>query len=788
MQSEKKVYEYQQEEENFFKEALQKFLPYWPLFLFLTVVALAGAYLYLRYKVPFYQATATVMIKDEGKGMYDQSDIMRKLNVFSSNKVVENEMEVFRSHRLAKEVVRNLHLYAPVTQEGKFRSDAAYLISPITFQVKNPDSLTEAKKVYFSFDSNTQKIRIDKQFYALDQWHATPYGNLLFTRNPHYNGSEVARTLYFSLISVRAAASGLLGRLSVNTTNKMATVLKLDYKDEVPLRAETILNELVKEYNEAAIEDKNKIASNTLKFVEERLKYVVDELDAVERQVKQFKTNKNVVDISTQGRLFLEGVGQNDRKLGDLGMQMAILNQVEDYVRGRNKDAAIVPSTLGVNDPVLLQLLQGLYDAESQYDKLRKTTSENYPTAVALAERIQKMRSSILENIRSQRRNVEAGKTELAGMNNRFNSLLSALPEKERELLNITRQQAIKSSIYTFLLQKREETALSASATVADGRILDDGESNYAPLGPNSRTIYLIALAVAMGLGVAIITLREMLNSTIMTREEIEKFTTVPILGELVHDKSRSNLVISEGKRSFIAEQFRYLRTSLGYLGLNSRKKKILVTSTVSGDGKSFFSLNLGMSLALIGKRVVLVELDLRKPRLSKALNLSQKVGLSDYLIGEKKAEQILFNSGVNANLFIVPSGPLPPNPSELITNGQLSELFRHLETQFDYLIIDTAPVSPVSDAFLLAPLCDATLYVVRHNHTPINYIKKLNETCKVNELKNMAIIFNDVKGRGFGGYGYHYEYGYNNGYSYSQEKETKKFWFSRRSKVGESA
>jgi capsular exopolysaccharide synthesis family protein len=348
------------------------------------------------------------------------------------------------------------------------------------------------------------------------------------------------------------------------------------------------------------------------------------------------------------------------------------------------------------------------------------------------------------------------------------------LPSKERELLDISRQQSIKNSIYTFLLQKKEETALSYFSTVADSRIIDVAETGDLPVSPRRMVVLVGAIAIAVLLSVIFVETKEMLNRNVMFRSEIEKYSKAPILGEVAFDQSGKALVISEGKRSFIAEQFRQLRTSLGYLGINSRKRKIMLTSSISGEGKSFVTANLGVSLALMGKKVVIIELDLRKPKLCDAFNISRSRGISNYFIGDMEAEEIIKNTEI-ANLHIIPSGPIPPNPSELLMNGKMQELLAYLELRFDYVIVDTAPVNPVTDAFIVSPMCDATLFVIRHGYTPRIYLQKLDEQNRIHELKNMAIIFNGVKSRGYGSYGYGQGYGYTDDSEDNKKRKTKK-------------
>jgi len=427
---------------------------------------------------------------------------------------------------------------------------------------------------------------------------------------------------------------------------------------------------------------------------------------------------------------------------------------------------------MGIEDPLLTQLLNNLYQAQTDYDRQRQSVGENNPMLIPLQEQISTLKPAILENIQNQRRNLQASKRSIEQSSSRYSSMLRTIPTRERQLLEITRQQSIKNEIYTFLLQKREETALSYGSTVPDSRLIDAAETSGKPVSPNPFIVLLTALVLAVGVGVGIVLLKEVINRSVMFRSEIEEATSLPIIGEISHDPSKSNIVISEGKRNFIAEQFRQLRTSLGYLGINTQKKKIMLTSSISGEGKSFISANLGISLALTGKKVVLLELDLRKPRLSEVVGVSREFGLSNYFIGEADPREIIKKVPITENLFIISSGPIPPNPSELILNGKLQELFDYLDNHYDYILVDTAPVSPVTDAYIISPMCDASLYVVRHGYTPKSALKFLDTSNDVRKLKNAAIIFNDVKARGIGKNDYGYGYGYGGGYGYGYEED----------------
>jgi capsular exopolysaccharide synthesis family protein len=792
MQSPINIPESEEREEVSIGDLLYKFLPYWPIFVLLLVLTLAGAWIYLRYTMPVYQTSATLLIKDDKNTPANANDLMQAFDMFGSKKNVENEVEVLQSKTLMQQVVKDLHLYAPIYSQGRVLNQSAYIYSPIVIEAKYPDSIEMVKKVPFIFDNNSKTLNIEKINYPLNQWVNTPYGILRFLPNKYYHlskdsDSNKENNFYFSLTTVKKAANNVLNEVNISPSSKQSTVIDLSVKGQVPKRGEDILNDLLKVYTEAAIMDKNMLASNTLKFVNERLKFVENDLDSVEGNLQRFKSRNKITDISAQGQIYLQTVAANDQKISDINVQLAMLDQVENYINSKGdigaivptsietsnfipNGSALVPSTAGLADPVLADLLQKLSDLQLKYTQTKKIVPENNPAVVSLVDGINKLRPQILENIKSQRKNLEAGRNDIIGTNNQYNAMLKTVPEKERELLGISRQQAIKNNIYTFLLQKREETALSFASAVADSRVIDKAESDDIPVSPKKKLIYLAAILAALLLGVVIVYIKDIFTRTIQDQSDIEQFTDIPILGEVMYDRSKTPIVISEGKRSFIAEQFRQLRTSLAYMGVDEVHKKIMITSSISGEGKSFIAINLGMSLSLMDKKVILIELDLRKPKLSEQFNVSRHVGLSNYLIGKATIEEIIKLTGTQ-NLSLISSGPIPPNPSELISNGRLLELLEYLNAHFDFILIDTAPVNPVTDAFILSPMCDVSLYVVRDSYTPKIFLKKLAEKLKTKGLKNPAIIFNGIKGKGFGKYGYGY------GYGYTEDVKEKGWW-----------
>ena len=757
----------EENEESLAQEILSKYLPYWPLFLLAIILAIVTALVYFHFTIPIYEATATIIIKDEKKGN-EESKLMESLDLISSKQIVENEIEVIQSRTLMVNVVKALRLYAPVYQQGEIKAISAYVKSPVFIEASNPDSIKPFDKIDFSYDKNNQAIILNGKYrYPINQVVNTPYGKLKFIPNKYYNDADTTgKQLYFSLQIPEQVAPGLLGNLKVDAATKLSSIIEMSYRDEVPQRAEDILNQLIASYEQSILNEKDALARNTLSFVEDRLSLVSHDLDSIEKKIQQYKSGTGAVELSTQGQLFLQNVSANDQKLSDVNMQLSVLNQVEKFVNSKdNNTGGIIPSTLGINDPTLSQLLDKLNTSELEYDRLKKTVGENNPTLVAIADRINKLRPSVLDNIQSQKQSLNAAKGNLYTTNGNYNSLLQSVPQKERQLLDISREQQIKSNVYSFLLQKREESELSYASTVSNHTVVDYAQANSTPVSPKRMLVYLVAIVGFLGVCITFITVRESFTGKVLYRHEVEKLTSIPIIGEIAFDKSKQAIVIEKGRRSFIAEEFRKLRVSLSFLGINSSHKKILITSSISGEGKSFISANLAVSLALTGKKVVLVDLDLNNPTIAKILNVNRENGITEYLTGEREPEEIIRRIEAHENLFFISAGNLPENPSELLSNGRVKDIIDYLDNIFDVVIIDTSPIVLVTDGYILTGLCDATLYVIRHKYTPKMLINRIDESNQITPINNPAIIFNGVKARGFfkNNYGYGYDYVYGN-------------------------
>ncbi|RYG01387.1 MAG: polysaccharide biosynthesis tyrosine autokinase, partial [Chitinophagaceae bacterium] len=654
-------------------------------------------------------------------------------------------------------------LYASFYEQDRFSAMPAYSVSPIRVRIAEPDRINLKDKVPFEFSAKDSMVVIGANRYPLNKEVKTEYGEMLFTANLAQR-SQPSRPMYFTLSNPQEVTANLLEALKASPSTKQTSVLSLQIEDSDRKRGEDILNELMAAYNRSSANEKNKLADSTTALLDAKLKEIESDLTTIEKKEQKYKASNSAVEVGTQGKLYLESQVATDRQLLDINSQLSSLDQVKKYVTAKENAAGTVPSMQGLKDPILPDLIQKKYQLELEYERLRKTTGENNPMLTSVKDQINKITPSLIENIENQRKSLEANKLNLSSANNSYSSMLYSIPQKERELIEISREQQIKNNLYAFLLQKKQETDLANADKAPDTRIIDFAEASLLPVAPRKSMIYGIALILALCLPIGVLAIKDLFNKRILYRNEIEKLTSAPIIGEIAYDKAKEAIVIQEGKRTFVAEQFRRMRASLGYLGGKSGRKKILVTSSLPKEGKSFVSLNLSMSLALTDKRVILLELDLSNPSLSNKLNVKHEKGASNFLQGELEPEDIIKRTAAHKNLFFIPAGTLPENPSELLLTDKLKELLNYLEDVFDVIVIDSAPASLLSDAYILSPLCDTTLYVVKHDFTPKSYLERLDEdNNSENQLTNLKIVFNGIKSRGFMKNAYGYGYIHNN-------------------------
>ena len=765
-------------EESLFVKMWTRYIPYWPLFIVFAILSITAAVVYFRYTTPIYQATASLIIKDEKKGNED-SKLMESLNMINAKKIIENEIEVIKSRTVIDTVVAKLHLYAPVYKQGKIRDIPAYRNSPLLIEALDIDSIkSNDDKLFFNLNKEAGVVRINSdQSFPLDEWVNTKYGKLRFAASSSYIDPEPDKPYYFLLIDKKTATENILDHLKVTATNKLSSVIELKFRDKLPKLSEDILNEIILAYNNVLIQEKNVLAKSTLAFIESRLNVVGADLDQIESKIQQYKGSSGAVDIGAQGQIFLQNVGANDQRLSDLDMQLSVIDLLEFQISQDDNNTGILPASLGVSDPTLSQLVNSLHNSQLEREKLKKTVAENNPILISVNDQIAATKKRIIENIESYRRGIESSKISLNKANSEYKSLLHGIPTQERELLDISRDKTIKSDIYSFLLQKREESELSYASKISDSRMVNYAQASDIPVSPNRIIIYASLFLAIFAFPIGLVGARETFNTSILFRHDIEASTTIPIIGELMQNQSGQSIVVESGKRSYSAEEFRKIRYALNYQGIGQGKKTVLVTSSISGEGKSFVAANLAISFSLTGKRVVLVDLDLHNSSLGDIFSYTQETGVTDFLIGKSNVLDSMEPLSHYENLYFFNAGSATSDPSELIANGRIKELLNKLEIEFDIVIIDTAPAVLVADAYILSQLCASTVFVVRHGYTPKSLLNRFNIESKTTPLKNPVIIFNGVKTRGYlnTSYGFGYGYGYIYGNAYNQNRLSKR-------------
>jgi capsular exopolysaccharide synthesis family protein len=757
-----------------------KYLRHWYWFVISLIIFLGAAFAYLRYATPIYQVSAVLMIKNQS-GNAETDDILKALEADRGNKIVENEIEVLKSRTLMQRVVDDLNLTVAYFRKGAIRSEEEiYGTSPIWMHPGDLSPLAYQEPIFINI-LNKQQYELQDQdgqkkgVFTFSQNVKSDYGSFrVFLNDSLYRPDN--RLIKVAFYDREAVVQNYKQAIKVDMLNQKSTVLRLTLEAALPAKGKAILNKLLESYAYLALADKNREATNTLHFIDERLRLVSGELGDVEKNVEAYKTTQGITDLSAEGNLFLEAAKENDTKLNEVNIQLKVLDGVEAYLK--SSQGVIAPSALAISDPVLVGLLEKLNDLVTQQEKYARTTQPDNPFLQTINAQVSNTKAAIRDNVANQRQNLLVTRTSLQQVNRRFESSIRTIPRKEREFVSIKRQQGIKESLYLLLLQKKEETAISYASTVTDSRVVDDPYSLPYPIKPNKINIYLVAFLAGLLIPIGLITVQGVLNDRIQSRKEIENETGLAVFGEIMKKpKNMTNNIIDLKSNSVIAEQFKILRANLQYAagGTDSDSSQvILITSSISGEGKSFVSINLASSLALLDKRVVILELDLRKPKISAYLSGSRDRGrgLSSYLIGQGEIGDLIRPTDINPNLYLISSGPIPPNPSELLSNKRIGVLINELRKQFDYIILDTPPIGLVVDATLLGPYADSAFYIVRHEYTPRTQLRLIKGLRTSQKFKSLNVVFNGIDYRSSQEYGYGYGYGYNYGYGNAKAKK----------------
>jgi capsular exopolysaccharide synthesis family protein len=623
-------------------------------------------------------------------------------------------------------------------------------------------------------------VMIENVKFPMNRWVNTKWGVLQFASNPRYKklndgGQKAGTAFYFSIYPLNDAAQLLAENFKAAPLNKQNTVVKLVLKDPAGERGEMIVEEIVNQYYKSKVDKRTKVAAKTLQFIEERMKLIGSELSSLENNLQTYRTNSGSIDMGQQGMLYLQRIEENDKQLSTLSLQQSALDELERYVTSKGSQEGIAPSIFSINDPILTKLIENLYAAEAKYTGLKATMANNNPLVLSVKQEIENTRSKIMDNIQNQRRNISANQRQLENSSARYSSMLNTVPKKEKDLVEVSRDMNTKRETYGFLLQKWEEIAYSMNSSFEDAFYVDNPTSTPSPVSPNSKMMYLLGLAIPFVTGIAIVFLKENMSGKILYIKEVESLTRFPVIGEINYEALDTRIPLASPDHTFMSEQFSFIRNSFRYVFRGNKKSdRILVTSSIEGEGKSFFSCNFAISLAKTGKKVLLIELDFYHPQVSESFGLKSGKGMIDYLSHAAMIEEIIVPVENIPNLSIIQAGTPRKGSSALLASGKIDYLLQKMELNYDAVIIDSPPLKAISDALTVAPKCNIIMYLVRHNVTPAQVLRNLDKDMHKYNIKNLAIVFNGVKKRGFGKFGYGHSYGYGYDIKTTYDKYTK--------------
>lgn len=758
------------------KSIFVKYLPYWYWFLVSGVVCIAGAFVYLKYySTPIYRISSTIQLKGAEKDDNSAEKVpVSGLGNFQSGSVIDDEVDILKSHSLMLRVLKELSLHVRYQVEGRLKNKEVYGDDlPIFVVFSSVDSAilykTESFNLYLkddrTFDLEEEHGR--RTTYRLGQEIQKPFGAFKVMAGPRLS-DHINDRILVNFNDVTGLASGYSNALTVEISNKKnvdAKIINISLLESVPTKGVDIINKLVELYNKEAVEDKNLLTLNSIQFIDDRLRLLTSELSEVEKGVEVYKRQNEVTNISSEASIYLENSSDYTKRLSQLEIEMEVLSSIEDLLsrNTENGDFNVIPGSLSIQDPTLLSLIGRYNELQVERERMLRTVQPNNPLVHNITEQLVYHKRNILDGIKNTKNQIDITHRNIKESSGDFASRIEKVPQIERELLEVMRQQGIKQELYLYLLQKREESALSlAAAIVSSARVIDPAMAGSSPISPDKKKIYLFAFGLGMGLPFALIYLKKAVQDQVENQSDIGKLTATPILGDIPHNKVADVLVMAEDVAMPLAEHFRHIRANLQFKLRNKEDKVILVTSSISGEGKTFFAINLAASLALTGKRTVVLDFDLRMPSLLQDLGMKCNSGVTDFLRStDISLDEIVLPSPIISNLYLIGAGAIPRNPAEFLMSQRLSQLFMMLEEQFDYVVLDTAPVGPVADAFSLAPYVDATVFLVRSNFTNKGLIKIINDIYVNKKFNSPMIVLNDTQAHSLGyGYGYGYSYG----------------------------
>jgi tyrosine-protein kinase Etk/Wzc len=769
------------------KQIIYKIIHNWSLFVVCIIACLLLAYIYGKYATRNWHIDSKILVKDSknspqsGLGGTLSGDIGSLFNAKSS---ADNEIQVLKSRTLMQKTVLDMQLNVKTFIKNGLKTNEIYQESPFSVGVKfkadtirtgiyDVEILNSSEYIIKNSEEEIeQKVRFgdNVKFKQID---------LMLFYKP---GAKASKNYQISVQSPDAAIDEMSRSFTAVLSDKQATTIDLAISYPHPAKGEAILNKIMQIYLISNLQNEKLMADSTMAFIDSRVALVSKELSNIEKEFETYKTENNIANISEQSKTLVSSASGYYDKLAQQEIQLSIIKDLEKYLNDpKNKN--VVPSSLiNPTDQSFGQAINSYNDLLISRDKASLSATDDNPVIQNIDVQINNSRLNLLRNIATYKKTLLVGRRELEGQNQDFTGQLKKVPNKERIYLDFSRQQNLKQELYLYLLQKREETAISRNSTISSSRIIDTAKSEFFPYKPKKSIIYIVGFLLGIILPAIYLILKGLLNVRIDSKSDIDRGTTAPILGEIGHNSEKQSLVTGKNSRSVVSEQFRSLRTNLQFVLDSSKSNVLLFTSSMSGEGKSFLSLNLGSALALTDKKVVFLEMDLRKPKLSESIGLTIDNGFTNYAISDNEnfdIRKLLKPLSFSNNCFLISSGPIPPNPAELLMNGRLEKMITFLKKEFDYVVIDCAPVGLVTDALMLEKYADLVFYVIRQGFTYKNQLAIVNDLTRNKKVKSLYLIVNDIKAQkgGYSSYGQSYGYG---GYGTEEEPgwlNKVKFW-----------
>jgi tyrosine-protein kinase Etk/Wzc len=776
------------EEDGFdIKRYLSLFLSNWYWFGIGLFIAVVIAYGINRYSQKIYTVSSTMLIKDEKYGG-SGANVIPGSGMFNNQSNLSNEIGIIKSFSLNYQIMTELPDFHVVYRGvGRRRLVESDLYNNCPFRV-----------VYESIEKEPKGIRADIKILSQAKYHLVIEGyyegdlnfgerfsnsGFDFTIEPMVPGNPVyiensSNTYYFYFADIGSLASTYMNKLSVSPINKDATIVNLSVSGPVLQQETDYLNKLMEVYIRNGLDNKNRTADSTIKFIDKQLVILSDSLNHAEDKLENFRLQNRVINISYEGTRIQGRIENVENAKSGFEMQLLYYNYLSDYLKTKTAPGIIIsPSVMGISDGLLMSLISRLTALQTEILRMGVNFSGEQPATVYLYKQMEETRDALMENIRNGTANLKSLMAESDRKISIIEQDMDKLPALERKFINIQRRVDLNNTIYTYLLEKNSESGIAKASNIPDNRVIDSA-SPYSSnqIKPTSGKNIMIAIILGLLVPMGLIVLADMMNDKIIDKKDVERKTKIPVIGYIGHKEGTDDIPVVEKPGSALAESFRSVRTSIKYFVKENETAVISVTSTISSEGKTFVSINLAAIIAMLGKKVLIIGLDLRKPRLNKVFRIDYDTGMSKYLSGNCPYDDIIKETSIN-NLFFVPSGPRPPNPSELIETELMNNFMVRARNEFDYIIIDTPPVGLVTDALLLAPYADVNLFIVRQRYTSRNSLEMMESLRIQGELRNMAIIINDISLSGYYGYGMRYNYSYGYGYTYGHAYYGSKYY-----------